>query len=129
MSSHLIYMILAFIPMCMTQPAQPVTQVRNVDTPSEADVALQADTTADHESIALIAIDRQCGSCHHGDRSTNTGALEIFNLKDTCWHCKLTPEQCESLKGRISGSSFSEEERTAIVAVIAHLSEDDETSD
>lgn len=80
----------------------------------------------DHATIAFAAVDRQCGSCHHGDRSTNTGALAIFNLTDTCWYCRLTSEQCESFKGRISGASFSEEERTAIVALIAHLSEKNE---
>lgn len=80
------------------------------------------------DTIAFAAIDRECGSCHHGDRSTNTGALEIFDLRDTCWYCPLTPEQGKSLKGRISGSAFTDLERTAIVALIAHLAEDDDST-
>lgn len=78
-----------------------------------------------HAIIAFQAIDRQCGSCHHGDRSTNMGALAIFNLQEACWYCPLTQEQAESLTGRVSGSSFSEEERTAIGNLLEELKDDD----
>jgi hypothetical protein len=83
----------------------------------------------DDAAIAFATIDRQCGAGHHGDRSTNLRALAIFNLADVCWYCKLTPEHCKGIRGRISGASFSDEERAAIVALIAHLSDNDITTD
>jgi hypothetical protein len=81
-------------------------------------------TDSVYARLALEAVDRQCGSCHHGNRSTNTGALAVFNLQEACWYCKLTHEQAESLKGRVSGSSFSEEERNAIVSLLNEIAGD-----
>ena len=97
-----------------------------IEISAEAISSTLATSSADsvYSATAFQAIDRQCGSCHHGNRSTNTGALAIFNLQDACWYCKLSPEQAESLTGRVSGSSFSEEERNAIVALLDELREE-----
>lgn len=74
-------------------------------------------------NIALIAMDRQCGSCHQGSHSTNQAALAIFNLANECWYCTLRPEHMEGLSNRIKGSKFTAEEQAAITSLVGQLSE------
>ena len=87
--------------------------------PASADPGLVACETK--ESIALMAMDRQCGNCHQESRSENKAALTIFNLADSCWYCKLTPSRAKSLVGRIQSKTFSNEEREAITALMEKL--------
>ena len=77
--------------------------------------------TLSRNQLAWQAVDRQCGSCHHGDRTDNTEALAVYNLVDSCWYCKLDEKQIKSFEGRISGSKFSEEERSAITGLFDEI--------
>ena len=124
--SSISLLLISFV--CFLTPAQPTgTDESDFKIPTGTQTSETHDP--DSASLAWTAVDRQCGSCHHGDRSTKPAALAVFDLRDSCWYCGLTPKQCESVKGRISGASFSAEERTAIVAIIAHLSDDVSTTD
>ncbi len=122
-SAALMYVVGLLMPAPATQTPETVSR-------EPADAGIAADSVKqDTYTVAYTAIDRQCGSCHHGDRSTKTAALAIFDLRDSCWYCQLTPKQCQALKGHIASSSFTGDERASIVALIAHLSDDDTSTD
>jgi len=127
MINHLVTMIVMSLMACISQATHSDSAIAY---PAELPpLRIIADSVkTDQGTLAFTAVDRQCGSCHHGDRSTNAGALAIFNLKDDYWYCTLTVEQSKSLKKRISGPSFTDEERDAILALIAHLSTENEST-
>lgn len=127
MFNYLMAIFLILLVACIIQNPEPLDS--NAYPALFPEIPIAGDSTKqDLSTLAFTAVDRQCGSCHHSNRSTNMSALAVFNLKDSCWYCALTPEEGESLKGRISGPSFSEEERSAIVGLIAHLSQENENT-
>lgn len=73
-----------------------------------------------HVEVSRSALDRNCGSCHHSNRSTNTVALAIFDLANPCWYCTISEEQFHGLESRTQSSEeFTEAEKEAILQVIA----------
>ncbi len=72
--------------------------------------------------LSRAAIDRQCGKCHHSNRSTNEVALSIFNLANECWYCTLSEEQIPGLQSRtMDKDDFSKEEKEALRRVIEEV--------
>ena len=72
--------------------------------------------------ISRAGLDRNCGSCHHSNRSTNQVALAIFDLATDCWYCTVSKDHAHGLENRTQGSDvFTEEEKAAIREVIARI--------
>ncbi|MDX1406712.1 MAG: hypothetical protein R3330_01230 [Saprospiraceae bacterium] len=96
----------------LPEPAQDSAAVAPPNTdPAEAFV-----------EVARVAVDRNCGSCHHSNRSSNHEALAIFDLAKPCWYCTIHAEQTTGLQNRTQGSDqFTVEEQEAIREVIARI--------
>ena len=93
-------------PIADAAPIQPITE----------------HTEASFLEVTRTAIDRQCGKCHHSNRSTNEVALSIFNLTNECWYCTLTEEQIPGLESRTMDSEdFTDEEKEALRRVVEEV--------
>lgn len=83
---------------------------------------VNTDPAAAFVEVSRSAIDRNCGSCHHSNRSTNQVALGIFDLANACWYCTISTEQIVGLRNRTQESKmFTAEEQEAIQQVIEKL--------
>jgi len=79
------------------------------------------DTVQAH--LALLAMDRQCGNCHHPNRSTNKAALAIFDLAEECWYCPLNLHQATEIRKRTKSTKFSDDEQAAIASLLDRLTD------
>lgn len=116
---------------CLTEMRHNIaTETDGKDQPAEEVINADSSVTEiDAQPIGFVEIsrmaaDRECGTCHHSNRSTNTKALAVYDLADRCWYCRMSEEQIDGLERRTQNSEdFTEAEKAAFLQIIGDYAE------